>query len=124
MVWSAGPTTTGSSSCPCLDDRVRDGSYDGPETITFAEFIPISRGALLNQSARMYPLFVLELVFLVDLVVLLPIPHRFAAVERSGRVRRARSIGIALRRPRGDLLARHRGRLADCALAGAAHQVD
>ena len=51
-------------------------------------------------------------------------PRRFAAPQRSDRVRLARSVGIALRRPRGNLLARDRGRLADHALAGAAHQVD
>ena len=70
-------------------------------------------------------LFVLEFVFLVDLVALfVPRRLRFAAAERSRYERLARSIGIALRRPRGDLLARDRGRLADRALAGAAHQVN
>src|SRR5260370_8668580 len=69
-------------------------------------------------------LFVLELVFLVDLVALfVPMRHRFAAAERSRHERLARGVRIALRRPRGALLARHPGRLADHALAGPAHPV-
>jgi hypothetical protein len=55
-------------------------------------------------------LIVLELVFLVDLVALpVPLRHCFAAAERSRHERFARSAGIALRRPCGDLLARDRG---------------
>ena len=46
------------------------------------------------------------------------------SAERSRHVRLARSIGIAPGRARGDLLARHRGRLADQAPRGAAHQID
>src|SRR5436190_23027352 len=60
-------------------------------------FVPNSGGALV----------VLEFVLLVDLVALLvPMRHRFPAPQRSGHVRLARSVGIALRRPRGNLLAR------------------
>jgi hypothetical protein len=67
---------------------------------TFAEFIPISRGALLNAVGADVPLIVLEFVFLVDLVALfVPRRHRLAAAERSRHERLARSVGIALRFP-------------------------
>jgi hypothetical protein len=66
--------------------------------ITFAEFIPISRGALLNAVGADVPLFVLEFVFLVDLVALfVSMRLRLAAAERSRHERL--SIGIALRFP-------------------------
>src|SRR5438874_3131451 len=55
-------------------------------------------GAFVPNSS--HALIVFELVFLVDLVALLvPMPRRFAAPQRSDRVRLARSVGIALRRP-------------------------
>src|SRR5256885_9546900 len=101
------PRQGGGSSTPRLLGSITDvsGTLGRPvkpamTTGRVGAFVPNSSGALI----------VFELVFLVDLVALLvPMRHRFPAPQRSGHVRLARSVGIALRRPRGNLLARDRG---------------
>src|SRR4051812_48983064 len=82
----------------------------------------LARLSLRQSETR---LLVLEFVFLVDAAARpVPMARGFAAAERSRHERLARRIGIALRGARGDFLTGHRRRLADHALAGAAHQVD
>jgi hypothetical protein len=76
--------------------EVRDGPYDRSKIITLlgAE----DRSSRTSHCGR--ALFVLELIFLVDIVALfVPRRRRLAACERSRHERLARSVGVALRFP-------------------------
>src|ERR1700738_5592305 len=59
------------------------------------------------KAASRPALIVFEFIFLVDLAVaLVPMRQGLAATQRSRHARFARSIGVALRGPRGDFPAR------------------
>src|SRR5580692_781300 len=79
-------------------------------------FVMAGNAAARRAERKPLPasLFVLELVFLIDLAVgLVRMRRGFASPERSRHKRFARSQGVALRGPCGDLLAGHCVRFAD-----------
>src|ERR1700691_1192163 len=86
------------------------------------------RSALRERPSRarmaLMRLLVFELVFLVDLLVVLVHGRGLVAAERSRHRLLTRGIRIVLHGARGDFLAGDGGGLADQTPRGAAHQVD
>src|ERR1700726_2612172 len=125
------PIGAGNLRCLCdnFDDTIRCaiapyGSALPGLVLRDAWLTPSSSGSGTDIDGTLARLIVLELVFLVDLLALVPARRLFSPAERSGHVRFARGVRVARACPRGDFRARDGGGFADEAPGGAAHQVD